>query len=187
MPQFIHEQFIKDLSIADEYIEHFLNSQDKHVRGQVANKNGAYPDYTVKKSTELSVKEEHESDLSKILCDELQIILEGYIKIYPKIKDLSRFNMVPFNVQYYKPGEGFLTWHSERTSGSEPATSRVLVWMMYCHTIEEGGGTEFMHQDYTCKSEKGKVVMWPADWTFTHRGEPCDKEKMILTGWYNFV
>jgi len=187
MPQFMHEKFVKDLSIPDKYIEHFLNSRDEHVIGHVANNDGPYINLDMKRSTEISVKSEYESELSKMLCDELQIILEEYIEIYPKIQDLSRFNMVPFNVQYYKPGEGFLAWHSERTSRSEPATSRVLVWLMYCHTIEEGGGTEFIHQDYICKSEKGKVVMWPADWTFTHRGVPCDEDKMILTGWYNFV
>jgi len=187
MPQFIHEQFIKDISIADKYIEHFFNNPSKHVRGMVANNTGSYPDESVKKSTELQIVDEYESELSKGLCVELQTVLDDYVKVYPKLNDLARFNMVPFNIQYYKPGEGFLKWHSERTSGAEPATSRVLVWLMYCHTIEKGGGTEFLHQEYTCKSEKGKVVMWPADWTFTHKGEPCDEEKMILTGWYNFA
>ena len=50
----------------------------------------------------------------------------------------------------------------------------------------KGGGTEFFHQDLISKSEKGKFVLFPPDWTFMHRGEPCKKEKMIVTGWWNF-
>ena len=186
MPQFLHEQFIKDISLADKFINHYKNNSDKHLKGQVAS--DGEPHFSdMKVSTEMNINEEYESELSKTFCDELQIVLNSYIEKYPRINTLARFNMVPFNIQYYKPGEGFLKWHSERTCGQEPSTSRVLVWMMYCHTIETGGGTEFLHQDYTCKSEKGKVVIWPADWTFTHRGEPCNEEKMILTGWYNFI
>ena len=186
MPQFIHEQFIKDTSIVDKFLDHYANNPDKHLKGQVAGESGPYSS-KMKVSTEINVETEYETEFSKIFCDELQIVLNGYIEKYPRVNSLSRFNLVPFNIQYYNPGEGFLEWHSERTCASEPSSSRVLVWMMYCHTIEEGGGTEFLHQDYTCKSEKGKVVIWPADWTFTHRGEPCDEEKMILTGWYNFI
>ena len=186
MPQFIYEQFIEDISLADKFVDHYVNNTDKHLKGKVADHSGSHFS-DIKVSTEMSVEDEYESELSKTFCDELQIILNSYIEKYPRVNTLSRFNMVPFNIQYYNPGEGFLEWHSERTSGKEPSTSRVLVWMMYCHTIEEGGGTEFLHQDYTCKSEKGKVVIWPADWTFTHRGAPCNEEKMILTGWYNFI
>ena len=91
-------------------------------------------------------------------------------------------------LQYYKPNEGgYFQWHCERNTGSYQDSTRILVWMMYCNTIENGGGTEFLHQDYTCKSEKGKIVIWPVDWTFTHRGVKTDQEKMIVTGWYNFL
>ena len=36
--------------------------------------------------------------------------------------------------------------------------------------------------------EKGLTVIWPADWTFTHRGIKAKKEhKYIITGWINFI
>jgi hypothetical protein len=36
--------------------------------------------------------------------------------------------------------------------------------------------------------EKGLTVIWPADWTFTHRGivSPT-QDKWIVTGWFNFL
>ena len=37
------------------------------------------------------------------------------------------------------------------------------------------------------KPEKGLTLIWPADWTFTHRGVPSSTEtKYIVTGWFNY-
>jgi len=31
------------------------------------------------------------------------------------------------------------------------------------------------------------TLIWPTDWTFTHRGVPSlTEEKYIVTGWFNF-
>jgi hypothetical protein len=36
--------------------------------------------------------------------------------------------------------------------------------------------------------KKGLTLIWPADWTFTHRGVPSPtQEKIITTGWFNFT
>ena len=38
------------------------------------------------------------------------------------------------------------------------------------------------------KAEKGKTVIWPAEWTHTHRGIVAPKEtKYIATGWYGYI
>ena len=188
MPQFIHEQFIEDVGLADKFVAHFHNNPQNHSVGKTEGLEGPEVTY-FKKSTEIAIESEYENELSTEVCRQLQIVLDEYVRIYERVNHLDRFNMVPFNIQYYKPGEGFLQWHTERGNGLQPSTSRVLVWMMYCNTIEReyGGGTEFYYQDYTCQAEKGKIVIWPADWTFTHRGSKSQKEKMILTGWYNFA
>ena len=120
------------------------------------------------------------------LNKQIKIALDEYISIYPRCDTLSRFALTPYNIQYYKPGEGYLAWHCDQPDGSQPYVSRVLVFLFYCHDIENGGGTEFLHQDYISKSEKGKIIIFPPDWKFTHRGSPCKKEKMITTGWWNF-
>ena len=36
------------------------------------------------------------------------------------------------------------------------------------------------------KPEKGLTLIWPADWTFTHRGIPSPQEQYIVTGWLSF-
>jgi hypothetical protein len=60
--------------------------------------------------------------------------------------------------------------------------------MTYLNNIKKGGETEFFYQNLKVKPEKGLTLIWPADWTFTHRGIPSPKEiKYITTGWYSYA
>ena len=91
------------------------------------------------------------------------------------------------NIQFYKPGEAFHGWHFERGSSDFPACGRHLVWMTYLNDVNDGGGTEFFHQEKITTARKGKTVIWPADWTYTHRGVVSNTEhKYIITGWLNY-
>ena len=59
--------------------------------------------------------------------------------------------------------------------------------MTYLNDVNDGGETEFIHQGMQIHPEKGKTLIWPADWTHTHRGIPSPTEtKYIVTGWFNF-
>jgi hypothetical protein len=61
----------------------------------------------------------------------------------------------------------------------------MLVFMVYLNDLEYGG-TEFMFQNHTEKAEAGKLLIWPTDWTYYHRGQISKTEaKYILTGWYS--
>ena len=118
--------------------------------------------------------------------DALQNCLENYVSKYPYIDELTHFNIFePINIQKYKPKGGFKKYHCENTS---PITMpRRLVFMTYLNTVPDGGGTEFFHQKLKLKAEKGLTVIWPAEWTHTHRGIISEEfEKYIITGWYNF-
>jgi prolyl 4-hydroxylase len=91
-----------------------------------------------------------------------------------------------YNIQKYKPGEAYYVWHCE-AAGKE-TSNRILAWMFYLNTVTDGGGTEFQFQDYKCKAEQGKLVIWPAAWTHYHRGEVSPTQtKYIITGWGSFV
>ena len=59
--------------------------------------------------------------------------------------------------------------------------------MTYLNTVREGGSTYFNHYDLEIQPQKGLTLIWPADWTHTHRGLVSQtKEKYIITGWYSF-
>lgn len=60
--------------------------------------------------------------------------------------------------------------------------------MTYLNDVTDEGGTQFLHQNVTVQPRKGLTVVWPADWTFFHRGIPSPtQEKRIITGWFNFA
>ena len=91
-----------------------------------------------------------------------------------------------FNIQRYLPGEGFSSYHCERASLKH--SNRVLVWMVYLNDVTDRGETEFFYQHHFESAEQGKLVIWPSDWMYLHRGIPSPTQtKYILTGWLNYL
>lgn len=57
--------------------------------------------------------------------------------------------------------------------------------MTYLNDVVDGG-THFKYFNHTEKATKGKTIIWPADWTHTHRGQISNtQEKIIATGWFS--
>ena len=68
------------------------------------------------------------------------------------------------------------------------SSKRVLVWMLYLNTVTDLGGTEFDYQNFTCKAESGKMVIWPPYWTHFHKSQVSPSQvKYIMTGWFAYV
>jgi len=60
--------------------------------------------------------------------------------------------------------------------------------MIYLNTVSDGGGTKFKYFNHTENAVEGKVLIWPPDFTHTHKGVPsATEEKYIITGWYSYV
>ena len=60
---------------------------------------------------------------------------------------------------------------------------RHLTFLWYLNDVEEGGETEFWGQ-YGIKPEAGKLILFPASWTFPHKANvPISSDKYIITGW----
>ena len=58
--------------------------------------------------------------------------------------------------------------------------------MTYLNDIPDGGGTEFkFYPDVKIQAKKGLSLIWPTDFTHTHRGVVSEYEKYIVTGWVN--
>ena len=60
--------------------------------------------------------------------------------------------------------------------------------MTFLNTVTDGGGTEFYWQNLKINAVKGLTLIWPTDFTHTHRGiiSPT-QEKYIATGWYRYL
>ena len=88
-----------------------------------------------------------------------------------------------FNMQRYLPNEGFSSWHCERAGLKH--SSRILVWMVYLNDVNDGGETSFFYQNHWEEPKQGKILIWPSDWMYLHKGIISPTQtKYILTGWF---
>jgi len=182
---FIGGWYLDDLSICDELINYFNElPADRKAEGS----SKGYANNAVNKKS-LETYMYGTTDVEKRYNKALQQVIEQYIEQYTYSAHYSPWQINEYpKIQYYKPFEGFLDWHTERTKMEFPIISRHLVFMTYLNDVSDAGETEFYYQKVKVKPEKGLTLIWPADWTFTHRGitSPTE-EKYILTGWYNYV
>ena len=111
--------------------------------------------------------------------------LAMYIQQYPSFGMVRCYSNI-VKVQKTEAKGGFHKWHAEH-GGDVGSSQRCLVWMIYLSDTPDGEGTiEFLELGIKVQPRKGTVVLFPASWTHTHRGNPvynCDK--YIATGWYN--
>ncbi|AEG11145.1 2OG-Fe(II) oxygenase [Shewanella baltica] len=94
------------------------------------------------------------------------------------------------NVQKYQQNKGgYPHWHSEQfpQNGHNEALHRVVLYMFYLNDVEAGGETEFYYQQRKISPKKGTMVIAPAGFTHTHRGnKPVSGDKYIATSWIMF-
>jgi hypothetical protein len=109
-----------------------------------------------------------------------------YVEKYSILADADTHGIASIRLQKTSPGEGYHSWHYETPS---PLVShRFLAWGLYLNTVDEGGETEFLYQHQRIKAEQGRLVIWPAGFTHTHRGNPpLSGDKYLLTGWIEFT
>jgi len=181
-----YSSFINDINIdksfCDTLINHFKSNIHKANQGKIhKGKLGDIVEKDYKESLDLYFTDE---DLCNAFIPHLTKAIKEYEKKYEVVKDMAFYSMVENpKIQYYKKGEGFKSWHCERAWN----TNRMLVWMVYLNDVEDGG-TEFMYQKLKIPARKGLFLMWPSDFTHTHRGIISQtKEKYILTGWLGWT
>ena len=94
-----------------------------------------------------------------------------------------RTNYDHLQIQQYKKNEGhYNAWHSD-TTYEFPYYRREFVYTVYLNDVEDGGETEFIFGT-KIKPEKGKLMYFPCQFPFVHRGNmPKSDDKYILTGW----
>jgi len=118
-----------------------------------------------------------------------KILFEKYFKDYSEeffpLKQGPQLYNFGFKIQKTKIGGGYHAWHYE--NGSREYSLRALVWMLYLNDVDEGGETEFLYQHRRIKPKQGTLVIFPAGFTHTHRGNPpISNNKYIITGWLEY-
>lgn len=190
-PLFIAGWFLRDTSICDEIIDFWKSHPDQQRPGisGFQNDTGDRVRSDVKDSVDITVTTQNPPPVLQKFAPQLQEVMNCYKEKFYYAGAYSAFALMePINIQYYKPGGGFKVWHTERTESHFPSVTRHLVFMTYLNDVTDQGETEFFYQKLKIKPQKGLTLIWPADWTYTHRGIPSPtEEKFVITGWYNFI
>jgi hypothetical protein len=171
-----------DTGVCDQLIDYFKNSPNQR-KGKVS----GIVNTNFKISTDCTL--EVNSELYKEYTQLLRNVVGMYQEHYPMSGDIvpDWGLLETVQIQHYQPGEGFIAWHTERAGTQHPVCNRHLVWMTYLNDVTDEGETEFYHQNLKVKPEKGLTLIWPADWTHTHRGVTSPTEdKYVITGWLTF-
>lgn len=194
-----HKEFIgyyRDL-YPSGYCQHLIDEFDRLENGGVgANRQTSEnaprhnkDDYQI--SIELrnhSLRTFQNKDSCDLFFDGLQACYDEYSTKYSVLKDNGRIRATVMKMQRTSPGGGYHLWHCEQCPGI--FASRVLVYMVYLNSFDQGDGgeTEFLYQRTRITPEENLMLLWPASYTHTHRGNPVlsDKYKYVVTGWFYY-
>ena len=177
MSDFIHTVQMNDTSLCDDLVTYYNSSSEYKQHGE---SNGGD-----KVSTDVTVHSNSTNESVLKYLDFLRSALASYQKTYDAFSFTVGFSE-PWNIQHYKPSEGFFNWHCER--GMHQTFQRALVFMTYLNDVDDGGETEWLYQERKLQPKKGLTAIWPTDFTHTHRGVVSPTQpKTIATGWFNYL
>jgi hypothetical protein len=182
---FIKENVI-DNNLCEEIIKLF-ESSDKKYDGVVLNglkKN-------IKKTIDLHMSYEPELfiDIDKKLHSILNASIYEYIdKLNSNCLTINMLHFTDsgFNIQKYIKNQGFYIYHNDFSIDFKDKKYRLFTYLLYLNNIDEGGETEFFG-NYKIKPKPGKLLLFPACWTYPHKALlPISNDKYIITGWVYF-
>ena len=85
-----------------------------------------------------------------------------------------------FRIKKYDIG-GLFNWHIDCNGENY---YRILAIQFYFNEVQEGGETEFEYQKARVKPQRGRLIIFPATWTFRHRGAPViSNSKYVCTNY----
>ena len=180
-------------SLSSEKCEQMIKrfeGDDRKRRGVTA---GANPEQSVKKSMDLTFSGlEGWKDIDEYLQKQLTKGVDKYKEHL--MKEVGSLDWVDYmledtgyQIQKTTKGE-YYSWHKDGIMSQK----RIFTFLWYLNDIDpikDGGGTAFhpsIDGGKVVKPEQGKLLLFPATWTYLHMGLPLiteEKNKYICTGW----
>ena len=184
VPKPLCEEIIKYADVVFDYgaSSYIAKSPDEVNKYTVYDSELAYGGATNRKDSAF-ILDYGEKELSYKVNACLNSCIQHYISEYPS---LSQSHLMSTDIKFQKtpPGGGYHIWHYE--NADQIHAMRDVVWMIYLNDMPDGEAeTEFLYQRRRIKPTAGTVVVWPAGFTHTHKGNTVlTQDKYILTGWY---
>ena len=152
--------------------KHHLLVYDKQKLNRVDNKSvNITHDYTFSAS----------SRLAEEIFPKFKPCVDEYVEAFGVLSQ-RKFLLHDIKLKEISAGGGFHAWHYE--NGGLEVSARQFVVQLYLNDDFDGGETEFLYQQRREKAVAGDVLMFPASFTHTHRGNPpLGGTKYIATSW----
>ncbi len=194
--QSVHNDFIGMYTnvYEDGFCHHMIDEFERFREGgYCGNRQTSEGTTKTKKQDEflfLNLKNHYPSPFNQRSCldiffDGLQQCFDSYVNEYDSLDGLN-IKCTSVKVQKTVPGAGYHVWHGEQGDGD--SANRVLTYILYLNTLDDdsAGETEFLYQKLRIPPQENTLVIWPAAFTHTHRGNVVHgkKSKYIVTGWF---
>lgn len=177
--------------VCEEIINRF-EKDDRKTDGYIFREGEKVVDKTLKDSKDLYITDLEEwKDIDEILAKNVGENIRNYLdhcekgfstlEPIPNPFEGSNFRDVGYNVKSYNPG-GLFNWHSDNTNEERP---RIFAMLYYLNDlVDDGGGCTEFADGTLVEPTVGKLVVFPALWTFIHRGCPPLKYKKYIISTY---
>lgn len=180
---------VLDPQLCADIIRNFENETNKYPGITAA---GHQPD--IKKTTDFSLKlNPNTSPEWQKIDAALYTALNTSLKRY--VEDIHAYNEhyawvetvsdTGFLFQRYDQGSGYYQFHDDFNTliDAECVHYRRLTYLFYLNDVDEGGETQIWSH-YKVQPRAGRLLFFPASWTYPHRGcVPLSADKYIATGW----
>ena len=184
-PNFIGSWIIED-ALCEEIIDHFEKTKQSQRQG------------TSTSGWNLATKNRQDITISpnKLNLPENKIYKKYFQSLFECYKDynlqwpflssiVNHLDIGNCNIRKYESGQHFQKIHCERSSLN--SLHRLFAFMTYLNDVEDGGSTYFNHYDLEIMPRKGLTLLWPAEWTHSHKVNILNSGvKYIITGWLIF-
>ena len=121
------------------------------------------------------------SYLADLILPKFKPCIDEYIEAVNILKNY-RFLTYDLKIKKIPIGGGFHQWHFE--NGGIAYSQRKFVIQLYLNDDFKGGETEFLYQNRRELPRQGDVLIFPAGYTHTHRGNPpIGGDKYLITSW----
>lgn len=200
MEEFIYKNNCSlDKNFCENAIKLFEESTDSQFLGSLGNSKTGEAKYkpNIKNTTDISIHNDLCENsqwfkIHKILKEELIKNMNEYYKKIDPNNDIFKLDLLHINLSFsgflmsrYTKNKGIFKFHNDFNINVSKRY-RIFNFLWYLNDVEDGGKTVFFNNN-EIKPEQGKMIIFPSEWFFTHKGEmPVSCDKYIITGWiYN--
>ena len=121
------------------------------------------------------------SRISELIIPKFKPCVDEYLTTF-SILQTYKFLLYDLKIKKIPIGGGFHQWHFE--NGGIAYSQRKFVIQLYLNDDFEGVETEFLYQNRRELPRQGDILIFPAGYTHTHRGNPpIGGDKYLITSW----